>query len=151
MRPSRGYTMVELIVVLTVMGVLATVAVPRLMDRRALNERGFQDQLLGALRHARKLATTQGREVCVQMQPGGLREVHLVYANAAGPCNAAAPVAEPGSSAPMALPLPSDVTLGGAALVRFASTGRLVPYLNVSLTVGANAALTVDRETGLAR
>jgi MSHA pilin protein MshC len=151
MHAARGYTMVELIMVLVVMGVLAAVAAPRLMDRQGLNERGFQDQLLGVLRYSRKLAITQQREVCVQLQPGGAPTVNVVYAATGVACNAAAPVAEPGTSQNWVLPLPPQVTLSGATLVRYAATGRLVPYVDVNFAVGANAALTVNRETGLAR
>jgi MSHA pilin protein MshC len=143
---SAGFTMVELIVVMVVMGVLAAVAMPRLTDRRALQERGFLDQLRAFLQYSRKVALVQRREVCVlQLVPG---VVSAVYAPVGGPCDPARPVATPGSTDPFSIPVPSGVILGGAALVRFNAAGQPTPNANQVVSVGGNN-LTVSRETGI--
>ena len=143
----RGYTMVELIVVMVVMAVLAAIAVPRLTDRSALQERGARDQLRGMLRHARQIAMTQNREVCVLAAPAQAR---AVYGPPGGICNAAMPLAAPGGGGAYVVDMPDGVALGGAALARFNARGQLVPAVNLAFTVGA-AMLTVSRETGLAQ
>ena len=136
--------MIELVVVILLMGVMATIAIPRMTSPTALRERGVQDQLRAMLRHSRKLAVSQQRDVCVLLQPAQLR---VVYTNAVG-CNAAAPVAEPGSTAPFVAPVPAGVVLGGVAAVRFNRNGQPVPNADQVVNVGAQA-FTVSRETGL--
>ncbi len=136
--------MVELIVVMLLMGVLAAVALPRLTDRRALQERGFLDQVRALLQHSRKIATAQRREVCVLLAPAA---VSAVYANGAL-CNAAAPLPAPGSTDPLTIAVPNGVVLGGAALVRFTVDGRPSPNVDQVISVGGNA-FTVSRETGV--
>lgn len=141
---TRGFTLVELVVVLIVMGVLASLALPRLMDRRALQERGFLDQLRALVSYGRKVALAQRREVCVLLAPASVR---VVYANGAA-CNPAAPVATPGSSEPFTVPVPNGVALGGAAQVRFNVAGQPAPNVDHLISVGGNS-LTVSRETGI--
>lgn len=143
-RRPRGYTMIELLVVLTVMGALAAVAIPRMTDRTALLERGFQDDVRSLLRHSRKIALSQQRGVCVLLAPN---QASAVFANGVG-CNAAAPVATPGNTDPFVIRAPAGVVLGGAALVRFNAAGQPVPNVDQVVTVGA-LALTVSRETGI--
>ena len=142
----RGYTMVELIVVMLIMGILGAVAVPRLTDRTALNERGFRDQLRTMLNHGRKLAMVQQRDVCVLIGPAQARSVYAV----GGACSVAAPVAEPSGQSPFVVPVPIGVVPGGAALVRFNLRGQPVPNANLNITVGS-LTLSISRETGIAQ
>ena len=139
-----GITMIEVIVVLTLMGTLAAIAMPRMMNRTALQERGLQDELRSLLRHSRKVAVSQQREVCVLLTPA---QASAVYANGLG-CNGAAPVTTPGNTDPYVIRVPTGVVLGGAALVRFNAAGQPVPNVNHAINVGAMT-LTVSRETGI--
>ncbi len=144
-RPSRGFTMVELIVVICVMGIMATLAMTRSVDRTALHEKGFRDQLAAMLRHARKLAISQQRNVCVLLGPA---QVSAVYA-AGAVCNPAAPVAEPGNASPFVLAVPAGVVLAGPASVSFNASGQPSPNADQVINVGTQV-LTVSRETGIA-
>ena len=144
-RPSRGFTMIELIVVICVMGIMATLAMTRSTDRTALHEKGFRDQLASMLRHARKLAMSQQRDVCVLL---GSPLVRGVYANGAG-CNPATPIAEPGDASAFVLTVPPGVVLAGPASVRFNPAGQPVPNLNQVINVGTQV-FTISRETGIA-
>ena len=137
--------MIELVVVMLLMGLLAAIAVPRMSDRTALQERGVQDQLRSLLRSARQVAVTQEREVCVLLAPGSARAVYV----AAGNCSVANPLAGHGGEAALALQLPPQLGLGGATQVRFNPRGQLVPAADRVITLGAQT-LTVSRETGLA-
>ena len=142
----RGYTMVELIVVMLVITVLSATALPRLTDRTALQERGFRDQLKAMLDHARKLATVQQRDVCVWI---GATQVRSTY-TAGGACAPGLPVAEPSGQAPFVLQVPAGVVMGGTTLLRFNARGQPVPNANQNIVLGS-LALSVSRETGIVR
>lgn len=64
-RRVRGFTMVELITVMVILGIIATVAAPRFFDRNVFDSRGFYDQIISTLRYAQKAAIAQHRFVCV--------------------------------------------------------------------------------------
>lgn len=140
----RGFTMVELIVVMAVMAILAALAVPLLTEPSALQERGAREQVRGMLRHARQIAMTQQRDVCVLAAPAQARAVY-----AFGACAPASPLAAPGGG-PYVVDMPAGVALGGAPLVRFNARGQLVPAIDQVFFVGASA-LSVSRETGFAQ
>ncbi len=60
-----GFTLVELIIVIVLLGVLAVYAAPRMFDSKDVYARGFHDETLGYLRFAQKTAIAQRRTVCV--------------------------------------------------------------------------------------
>ncbi|MDN2697728.1 prepilin-type N-terminal cleavage/methylation domain-containing protein [Janthinobacterium sp. SUN073] len=66
-RQQRGFTLVELIVVLIVGGLLAAVAMPRFFQQDSFDARSFADQNVSMLRYAQKLAIAQNRPVFVQL------------------------------------------------------------------------------------
>lgn len=136
--------MIELIIVMLVAAVLSAIAMPRLTDRRALQERGAIDQLRAMLIHTRRLAITQGRDVCVLSNPAVARAVYVT----AGACALANPVADPGDGSPYVLNAPPNVAIGGGALIRFNPRGQLVPAVNQVMNVGT-LTLTVQGETGI--
>ncbi|MES2886440.1 MAG: prepilin-type N-terminal cleavage/methylation domain-containing protein [Pseudomonadota bacterium] len=142
----QGFSMVELIVVMLLLAVLSSLAIPRLMSRNTMEERGAQSQLRGMLVHARQLAVAQQRDVCVLVNPN---RVSAVYAPANGACNVAAPVAAPGGTGAYEVLPPNGVNFGGAGLVRFNARGQPTPDVNQTITVGS-LALLVQRETGVA-
>lgn len=73
---QRGFTMVELITVMVIIGILAAVAMPRFFQRNAFDDRGFHDQVISTLRYAQKAAIAQRRFVCVAFTGNGVNLTH---------------------------------------------------------------------------
>jgi MSHA pilin protein MshC len=67
----RGFTMVELIMVIVIAGILAAVVGPRFFDRRVFDERLFYEETVAALRYAQKLAVASACRTQVTLTSGG--------------------------------------------------------------------------------
>lgn len=65
MRRQLGFTMVELITVIVLIGVLAAIGIPRLMGGNVTSALVFADQVTSGLRLAQKAAVARRRTVCV--------------------------------------------------------------------------------------
>lgn len=59
-----GFTLIELIMVLVLLGVLSVFAAPKFFNRSDFDSRGFHDVTLSYLRYAQKTAVAQRRTVC---------------------------------------------------------------------------------------
>lgn len=64
-RAVAGFTIVELITVLVVMGVLGAVAIARFFDNGPIQAREFADQAKAVIRYGQKLAIAQNRPIYV--------------------------------------------------------------------------------------
>jgi MSHA pilin protein MshC len=62
-----GFTMVELVTVIVIIGVLGAVAAPRLFERSAFDAMAYTDQVRGLIRYGQKLAIAQNRNVYVRL------------------------------------------------------------------------------------
>jgi MSHA pilin protein MshC len=62
---QRGFTLVELVMVIILVGILSVVAAPRVFNNNAFNDRSFHDETMAFLRYAQKSAVAQRRTVCV--------------------------------------------------------------------------------------
>lgn len=85
-RLQDGFTMVELITVMVLIGVLAAIGIPRLMGENSINAVVFGDQVASALRTAQKSAVAKRRIVCVTTLQRTLQLRISTTAGAAG-CN----------------------------------------------------------------
>lgn len=86
----RGFTMVELIAVLLIVGVLAVVAMPRLNTTDNLRGAAWRDQVQAAVLQARSLAAGHRRLVCLAVATGEVR-LSMASTNPANTCDTALP------------------------------------------------------------
>lgn len=160
---SRGFTLVELIMVLILLGVMAVVLLPGMGGTSAVKERGFRDGVFTTLSHARRVAVASRRFVCVNltagtgtsatvsvaMDPGSTPETASSIA-----CSLTVPLPSTLSACTAnTLCAPSGVTLGGASSVVFDPLGRSVSapgtLAAATVTVSNQTSVTVAAETGL--
>jgi MSHA pilin protein MshC len=81
---GAGFTMVELVTVIILVGVLGAVAATRFVGRTGFDARGFADQAQSLMRYAQKVAVAQNRPVYVRLDGAS---VALCFDNA---CSGAA-------------------------------------------------------------
>jgi MSHA pilin protein MshC len=62
---AHGFTIVELVTVMVILGLLAAVAMPRFFQKDSFDARSFADQNVSMLRYAQKLAIAQNRPVFI--------------------------------------------------------------------------------------
>lgn len=140
---SKGFTLIELVMVITIVGVIALLAVPRMFDRGIFESRGFADQVQAALRHAQKIAIAQRRFACVAFTANTV----TVTTDATAACAPGTPFPHNGQ-ANYVIAAPSGVTLAGPpANLSFDALGR--PSAGQSIAVsGAPNNIVVEAETG---
>ena len=83
-RPAaRGFTLIELIITIVLLGILAVVAAPRIFNNTDFYARGFHDETMALLRYAQKTAVAQRRTVCVTFTVASVSTASLRTASAA--------------------------------------------------------------------
>lgn len=144
-----GYTLIELVMTIVIIGILAAVAAPRLFDDGVFRSRGFADQIKSALRDAQKLAIAKNRFVCVDISKQGIA---LSYddspptpehrANCPG-----ASLSDPAGHAPYFIVAPGGISIGAATSFYFDGMGRPSAAQRIAVS-GYGAPVVVEAETG---
>ncbi|CAD5370275.1 Prepilin-type N-terminal cleavage/methylation domain-containing protein [Rubrivivax sp. A210] len=143
-RPTRdaGFTLVELVMVMLIVGVLAVFALPRLLDLTSWRLRAYGDELQAQMMAMQRLAVAQRRAVQATLSTSGVSFAYV------------------GGATLASLPCPAAATpcLGAAASATFNSgnSGRTATSTGSALTVtlgsGAGAQVwRLEHETGLFR
>lgn len=142
---AAGFTLVELLSTLVVLGILAALVVPRFLGGYGFHDLGFADETRALLRYARQAALARQRTVCVSFTASSAT---LTYAAAYGSA-----VCDTGLPAPSGSPVPYQASGRGAAAFSptpanfsFDRLGR--PSAAQSVAVVGAAPITVEAETG---
>jgi len=140
---QRGFTLVELVAVLIILGIVAAVVAPRFVDTAVFSERGYADEIANSLRYARRIAVASGCNVRFTINAAGYSAaqptVRCVTAGAWGVA-----VQSPDRRV-LADATPAGVAVG-AAVIEFRAAGDLVAAV-APLNVGAFS-VTVNSATG---
>jgi MSHA pilin protein MshC len=144
-RGASGYSVVELVVTIGIVGLLAAIAVPRFMGASGFQSRGFYDSAKSVVRFAQKTAIAWRKDVFVCVTATD------VSAGTAAGC--ATPIVNPVTGNALSATAPSGVSLTPAAF-SFDSAGRPNPNAAVTITLTSTIAgdparqIVVERETG---
>ncbi len=139
---ARGFTMIELTVVIVIVDILAVVAVAKLSGVDAFEVQGFFDSTKSAVRFAQKLAVAQRTNVVVVVNA---TSVSVCYTNP----GCGSPVTDPTTGQAMTLSAPDGVSLAGPASVSFDGLGRATPGGTITVNgAGISRSLVIEQETG---
>jgi prepilin-type N-terminal cleavage/methylation domain-containing protein len=138
----RGFTLIELIASITIIAILAAVALPRMTAATPFAERGYADGIAASLRQSRAVALASGCAVQFTIDAAGYRA--LQHAASGTHCAAAGvwstPVQRGDGQALLELS-PAGVTLAANRQFVFAADGTV--GANFTIDVGPQA-ITVD-------
>jgi MSHA pilin protein MshC len=143
-RKTDGFTIIELVVTMVIIGIMAYNVMPRFTSAGAFDARGTADQMEAYIRFAQKSALAQRRTVKVVLSSAASTEPVLCITDAScGACS--------GSN----LSLPgrygighSTVTIGGAGTFCFNTLGGTSAQQTITFRDGADLIRTITVEAG---
>ena len=147
---QAGFTLVELIMVVVLLGTFSAVAIPKFFAKNSFSERAFFDDTLNAVRYAQKLAVATGCNVQVAVSANSYiltRQGNSSSTSCPGSSTYSLAVPHPSSGASSYFGSESNVTL----------TSTVSPFYfyplgsssaDVTLTVNGSRTINVIAKTG---
>lgn len=130
---TAGFTLVELIAVIIILGILSVVAISRFIDRGNVTPSSAQAQVISAARHAQQLAMNQGGGVILTTNNSS-KQVTIT----------------PGSGTPITTSLPGDISITSANISYDAlgdahdGSGPLSGPLTLNITNGITRRVCIE-------
>ena len=143
----HGFTLIELIMVIVILGVLAVVAAPRIFDNSTFTSRGLHDETMALLRYGQKTAIAQRRTVCVTVTGTGITMTLFVANPAPATCTAATAAQAPPLTPPF-VPKGGTGLAGPASPFQFTPLGSTDQAATITITVANSTPITVAPGTG---
>src|SRR3569623_108752 len=150
MKPSgktHGFTMIELIMVMIIIGVLAVAVVPRMFNRSSFESRGFYDETLAALRYAQKAAVAQRRTECATFTATTvtLKIVQLAGSSECGTAAGLSNLVSPTGASPFVVTARSGVSFSPVpAAMSFNAAGQASTRASIQVS-GVSGNIIVDQ------
>ena len=144
-----GFTLVELVVVMTIAGILAATVGPKFFSQRTFSERGYADELAAALRLTQKTAVITGCVARLTVAAGSY--VAAQQAASGNACLASdntwsTPILGSDGTA-LQGSAPSGTTASPTGVYQFDTQGRLASSPGTTVTVGTHP-ITIDAGSG---
>ena len=139
---QSGFTLIELIVVMLLVGIVAIFAAPRILSSGDIDAYGFHSQTLAYLRYAQKTAIAQRRTVCVGFTTSSVT-LSISSLPATYSCSTPGTLVGPkGESGSVVLNAPSGVSFSTASLPTAFYFDALGQPITVAGTGGAQSTQT---------
>lgn len=147
---QAGFTLVELIMVIVILGILSATALPKFFETNTFAERAFLADTLNAVRYAQKLAVATGCNVQVSISSNSYtlnRQGDSVSSSCPGGGTYSLPVLHPSTGASSYSGSESGITLtSSVASFVFNSLGSASS--SAVLTIAGSKTISVVAETG---
>lgn len=147
---ALGFTAVELITSIVIIGILGAVAGPRFFDQTTFAARGFADEVAASLRYAQAVAVSSGCDVAVTFTATTYAAAQRAASNLTPPCATSGawvtPVAR-SDGGMLSGTAPNNIQIGPAAQLVFNSQGQITSG-PASLSVGTFT-ISIDANSGL--
>lgn len=148
-----GFSLVELITVMVVLGILSAIALPRIMDNRAFIGAAFYADVVSALRYAQKSAVSHRRLVCASLTATTVT-LSIADVNPASSCGTALPSpdgapyqSKDGSVQASGYPAGGKVYFQPAGTITSDGAGDAIYSGNIAIT-GRATAIRIEGATG---
>ncbi len=149
----RGYTAIELIVIVVLVGALASFVLPKLQGALSMRDAGWHDQVLASMRYAQKSAVGHRRLVCATVTTTSVT-LTVATVNPASSCSTALQGSDGTGTAASTTNSSAGTTVSPAGVIYFQPDGRITSdgagSTSSTRTISMSGAsdITVNGETG---